>query len=377
MGTSAAVVLATSLAIAAGGVHVPPDNCFCDGNAHEIHGAACAGHPNLNCGLGKSPPIGCSTDFVACLTTIAKLKYVTNLTLTNGYANGLDLGDAEYTLIGQMLGSEPLSSRLVNVAVLDEREEGCTQSDDGLAGFGFGLQNMKKLRSLTLDNRRSKGLGSLSCRNNTSQHGPFTALSGLGAFGQALGRGLADTLRVIDLNFDDRAGAYAICDKDIAEFSRLGLAKLSLLESVSLGFSYHEVGDDGAEALGSSLANKRKLKGVNLRLKGFQVPSAATKRGVFMTAVGLTKLAGGLGTHHLLQEKIHMQYLLTRINSYISRSDREIKQSRVGTRGRCQRLGRQRCKWLSGNANDHPNIALTAHQHGQARHKYSTRGCLP
>lgn len=305
MGTSGAAALATSLllAIAVRGVEVPPDNCFCDGNTHEMHGSACVGHPNLDCGLGKSPPIGCSTDFVACLTTIAKLKYVTNLTLTNGYANGLDLGDAEYTLIGQMLGSEPLANRLVSVALLDEREEGCTQSDSGLAGFGLGIQNMKKLRSLTLDNRRSKGLGSLTCSNNTSRHDSSAALSGFGAFGQSIGRGLGDTLRVIDLNFDGRAGGYAICDADIVAFARLGIEKLSLLESVSLGLSYHEVGDKGAEALGSSLANKRKLKGVNLRLKGFQVPSAGVKRGVFMTAVGLTKLAAGLGIPDFTEHK--------------------------------------------------------------------------
>ena len=282
------------------GVVLPPDNCFCDGNAHEIHGAACAGQPHLDCGLGKSgghwgPPIGCSSDFVACLNTVAKLKYVTNLTLTNGYADGLELGDAEYTLIGNKLGSEPLASRLVSVSLLDQREHGCTQSDAGLAGFGLGLQQMTNLRSLTLDNRLSNGLGSLTCSNKSMSVASSTALSGLGAFGQSLGRGLSDTLRVVDLNFDGREGGYAICDEDVAKFATLGLAKLSLLESVSLGLNFHEVGDSGVTALGVALADINRLRGVNLRLKGFQVPSPGNKRGVFMTAAGLTNLAAGLG----------------------------------------------------------------------------------
>eukprot|EP01047_Picozoa_sp_COSAG01_P054373 COSAG01_NODE_5935_length_3944_cov_24.526658_2_plen_249_part_00 len=101
----------------AGAVAVPPDNCFCDGAAHEKHGAACVGSAVLDCGLSQAggrwgPAVGLSDDVIGTLAAVANLSVVTNLTLTNGYASGLVLGDVEYTAIGAALGSEPLARRL-------------------------------------------------------------------------------------------------------------------------------------------------------------------------------------------------------------------------------------------------------------------------
>ena len=275
----------------------PPDNCFCDGATHETHGAACVGRPALDCGFAKDggrwgPPVGLSADVVACIRAVAKLGSVTNLTITNGAASGLDLGDAEYTAIGDALGSEPLASRLLSVTILDQREEGCTEGDAGLAGLGRGLQAMRRLRAFSLDNRDSNGLGSLTC-SPAAPPGPPALLNGLGSLGNSLGS-LGDSLRVVDINLDGRNGGYAICDTDVAAFATLGVQRLRNLQSLSLGLSDHEFGDGGATALGLALGALPQLHGLNLRLKGAQVVSGH-RRGVNISAAGLSALVDGFG----------------------------------------------------------------------------------
>eukprot|EP01047_Picozoa_sp_COSAG01_P054374 COSAG01_NODE_5935_length_3944_cov_24.526658_3_plen_344_part_00 len=172
------------------------------------------------------------------------------------------------------------TARTQSLAVLDQREQGSTESDAGLAGLGRGLETMTKLRSFTLDNRQSRGLGSHACPSP-----PQPLLSGLGALGQSL-RHLHSTLRMLDLNFDGHNGGLMLCDRDVAEFAKLGLGWLTKLEVLSLGLNSHQVGDQAVTALGIALAGvaataapqTMAVRGVNLRLQGNNISGTGLSR---------------------------------------------------------------------------------------------------
>ena len=68
MTTLAAAVLTAVLTAVPSAVQtaVVPDNCFCDAH-HQVHGAACAGRPALDCGFSLGETFA---DVLDCMATL-------------------------------------------------------------------------------------------------------------------------------------------------------------------------------------------------------------------------------------------------------------------------------------------------------------------